>query len=73
MEPLSKCIHAFILIVYSYGLYFDHYNLVIPANTNSSRMTYKVIGGRWKYLTYIDLVRIQHYAASRLRPNLFIT
>ncbi|XP_045118467.1 androgen-induced gene 1 protein-like isoform X1 [Portunus trituberculatus] len=56
MGALPKGYHALTFFVYAFGLYFDHYKLIIPASSNSYRLTHQIIGGRWKYLTYIDLV-----------------
>ncbi|KAG0710304.1 Androgen-induced 1 protein [Chionoecetes opilio] len=56
MDPLVQIFHALCFLVYSFGLYFDHYKVAIPSETGHHVMTYQVIGGRWKYLTYINLV-----------------
>lgn len=52
----EKCLHALIFLIYSFGLYFDHYKMIIPPKSDSYHMTFEVIGGRCKYLTYINLL-----------------
>ncbi|XP_050692961.1 androgen-induced gene 1 protein-like isoform X2 [Eriocheir sinensis] len=56
MDVVQKGFHAVTFLVYSYGLYSDHYKVAIPPTSTSYLMTFHVIGGRWKYLTYITLV-----------------
>lgn len=58
MDVMQKAFHAVTFLVYSYGLYFDHYKVAIPLTSTSNLMTFHIIGGRWKYLTYITLVRM---------------
>lgn len=70
MDVVQKPLHAVTFLVYSYGLYFDHYKVAIPPTSNSFLMTFHVIGGRWKYLTYITLVRIRAWLAAEFAPLL---
>lgn len=56
MGAVPNAYHVLTLFVYAFGLYFDHYKVNIPAGTAQYRFTHQSIGGRWKYLTYINLV-----------------
>lgn len=57
MGALQKAYHAIIFPVYVFTVYYYHEVMVIPPGEFGYSITYEVIGGHWKYLTFLTAVR----------------
>lgn len=56
MGPLQKAFHAIIFPVYVFTVYYYHEVMVIPPGEFGYSITYEVMGGHWKYLTFLTAV-----------------
>lgn len=57
MEPIQKAFHAIIFPVFVFTVYYYHEVMVIPPDAFGHSLTHDVIGGHWKYLTFLTAVR----------------
>lgn len=56
MELLQKAFHAIIFPVYVFTVYYYHEVMVVPPDAITYSLTYDVIGGHWKFLTFLTAV-----------------
>lgn len=67
MGPLQKAYHAVIFLLFTFTVYYYHEVMVIPPDSFGYSLTYDVIGGHFKYLTFLTAVR------SSLKPTLLLS
>lgn len=56
MSSKISVFHVLLVTLYLYGIYYDTYNKPPPGSR--AELHRNSIGGRYKYLTHLDLVRI---------------